>query len=103
MFFDLLVLKLKNLKSIRISCLGCFGFCKIINYALVGISLFDIVIRKVNNQVAVWVSLSSHTICEHNFLFARLIDALDFTIMTHNLVDHFLVLSRFLMIFVQVL
>jgi hypothetical protein len=49
MFFDLLVLKLKYLKAVRICSLSCFCLSKIVYYALVGISLFYVIVCKVDD------------------------------------------------------
>ena len=88
MLLDLLILKLKHLKSIRVSSLGCFCFCKVVYNSLVGVRLFHIFVCKVNYQVSIWIGL---------------VDALNFTIMTYNLVNHFLVFTCFFVIFFQVL
>jgi hypothetical protein len=69
-FLDLLILKLKHLKSIRVSSLGCFCFCKVVYNSLVGVSLFHIFVCKVNYQVSIWVGLPPNTVCEHDLFLA---------------------------------
>jgi hypothetical protein len=103
MFLDLLILKLEHLKSIGVSSLSCFSFCEVVYHSLVRVRLFDIFICKVNYQVSIWVGLSPNTVCKNHLFFTRLVDSLDFAIMTHYLVNYFLVFTCFLVIFFQVL
>ena len=99
MFFNLLVWKLEYLEAIGEGSLCRFGLSKIVNYSLIWVSLLYIFIGKIHNYVSVWVGLSLNSIGKDNFLFAWLVYSLDFSIMAYNLIDHFLVFSRFLMVF----
>ena len=103
MFLNLLILKLKHLKSIGVSSLGCFSLCKVVYNSLVRVCLFNIFICKVNYQVSIWIGLPPDTVCEHDLFLAWLVDTLNFTIMAHYLVYNFLVLTCFLVIFFQIL
>ena len=98
MLFYLLVSKLEYLESIRECCLGCFGFSKIINYSLIRISLFDIIIIEINDCITVWELFTLNPIVKYYFLFAILINSLDFSIITYYLLYYSCILWLFIMI-----
>ena len=89
--FNLIVSKLKDLEPIWECGLGCLGFCKVINNFLVWISLFNVIVIKVNYGIAIRENFSFHAIVEDNFFLTIFIDSLDFSIMSYNLFNNFLV------------
>jgi len=102
-FLNLLVLEFKDLKAVGVSCLGCLSLSKVVNDALVWISLFHIFICEVDDQVPVRVSLPSYAVSKNHFLLARLIDALYLAIVSHNLIHHLLIFASFLVVLVKIL
>ena len=103
MFFYLLVLEFENLKTVWVSCLSGLRFCKVVNYALVWVSLFNVFICEVDNHVAVWIGFSSHTVSKDYFFFTRLINALNLTIVTNYLIHNLWIFTRFSVILVEIL
>lgn len=69
-----------------ICCLCRLSLSKIVNNLLVWIRLLNIVIVKINNCVAIWESLSAHSIAKDYFLLAIEVGALHFTIVADDLV-----------------
>ena len=88
MFLDLLVCKLKDLQPIRECGLSSLSLCKVINNFLIGKSLFNVLVSKVNDHVAIRVGFTANSVSENNFFLAWLINSLDLAIMTDNLIHH---------------
>lgn len=99
-FLDLLIRKFEHLKSICVGCLSCLCFSKIVNNAAIGESLLDVLIGEKDYEIAVRVSLPSHTVCEDDFLLAGLVDSLNFAVLANNLLNNLLVLTSLLVIFI---
>ena len=96
MFFNLLIWKFKDLKTIRIGCLSSFSFSKIINNFLIRISLFDIIVIEVNNCVSIRECFSFHSIAEDNLFLSILISSLNLTIIANYLILNSYIFSEFL-------
>ena len=82
MLLDLLVGELEHLQPVRERRLGSFCLCKVIHNFLVGKSLLNVLVSKVDDHVAIRVGLTA------NSVLARLVNSLDLSIMTHNLVHY---------------
>lgn len=91
MFLDLIVAELEHLQFVRESCLRSLCFCKKVDDFPIRERLLDILIIEVYDGVPVWERLSLHPIVEDDLLLAVLVDALDFTIVTHELLHDFLI------------
>jgi len=86
MLLNLLVAELEYLQTLRERSLGCLSVCKVVDDLLVRESLFDVIVVEVDNRVSVRESLSSNSVAKNNFFLSIQICALDFAIVTHNLV-----------------
>lgn len=89
MFLNLIICELKYLQAIWKSTLSCFGLCEVVDYFLVRVGLFDVVIIKINDSVAILECLSFDPIVENDFSLAILIQSCDFTILTYVLLHNF--------------
>jgi hypothetical protein len=99
MFLNLVISKLEHLESIRESALSSLSFGKIINYSLIMVSLFDIVIVEVDNGIAIREYFSLNSIVKDHLLLPILIYSLDFTIVTDDLFNDLHILRIFVVIF----
>ena len=88
MLLDLLVGELEHLQPVRERRLGSFCLCKVIHNFLVGKSLLNVLVSKVDDHVAIRVGLTANSVSENYFFLARLVNSLDLAIMTHNLVHY---------------
>lgn len=99
MLLNLSIRKLKDLKPIRESALGSFGLCKIVDYLLIWVGLLNVVIIEIDDCVTIWESLSLDPIVEYNFFLAIFIYALDLSISSDMLLNHFHVAGVSIMVF----
>ena len=96
--FNLLIWELEDLKTIRVRCLRGFSLSKIVNYFLVGIGLFNVIIIEINDGVPVRECLSFHTIAENNLFLTILVCSLNLTVVSNYLILYCHVLSEFLIV-----
>jgi hypothetical protein len=92
MLFNLLVSKLEDLESIGERALDSLSFSKVVDYFLVSISLFDIIIIEVYNSVSIRKDLPFDSIVEDHLLLAILVNSLDLPVITNHLLNHLRVL-----------
>jgi len=100
MLLNLLISEFENLKAILIRSLRSLSLWKVIYDPPIRECLLNIFISKENNQVAVRVSLSSHSIREDDFFLAWLVNPLDLSVMANDLLNDLLVLTSLLVVLV---
>ena len=86
MFFDLAILEFEDLEAVGEGTLSGFGFGKVVDLLLVGVSLFNVVVFKVDDCVAIWKTFSADSITKNDFFLAINICPLNFSIISHNLI-----------------
>jgi len=89
--FDLVVAEFENLQLVRESCLRRLSLCEVINNFAIRESLLDILIVEVDDSIAIWEGLALNSIVENDFLFTVLVNSLNLSVMSHILLDDFLV------------
>ena len=89
MLLNLIVCKLKYLKTISESRLRGFSFSKIINNLLIRKSLLNIIIIKIHYCVSIRKYFSFNAIVEDHFLFTVLIHSLNLSIIANHLFNNF--------------
>lgn len=67
MFFNLLIRKFENLKPILIRSLRGLCLSEVVHNSAVWECLFDILICKEDNQIAIWICLTTHPIRKDDF------------------------------------
>ena len=87
MFFNLIIWEFKDLEAIRESSLCSFSFIEVVDNLLIRECLFDIVIVEVDYWITIRPYLSFNSIGKYNFFLAIIIEPLNFSIMTFNLID----------------
>ena len=95
MFLDLIVAEFEHLELVRESRLS--GLClgeEVHNFAI-RVGLLDVLVVEVDDSVAIREGLTLDTIVEDDLFLAVLVDTLDLTIVTYELLDNFLVLNSF--------
>ena len=100
-FLNLLISELEDLKTICIGSLCCFGFSEVVNHSAVRERLLNIFICEEDDQIAIRIGLSAHSIGKDNFLLPGLVDSLDLAVMTHDLLNHLLILACLLVVFIR--
>ena len=100
MLFNLLIGKFEHLKAILICCLCSLCLSEVVHNAAIRECLFDILVCKKDNQITIWICLTTDSIGKNDFLLPRLINSLYLAIMTDDLLNYFLVLTRLFVIFI---
>ncbi len=95
---NLIVCKFKDLKTIWKGGLGRLSLSKIVNDLLVWVGLFDIMIIEVNDGITIWEYFPLHAIIKNYLLFTVLINSLNLTIVTNNLLHNLHVLRILIMV-----
>jgi hypothetical protein len=88
---DLPVLELEHLQSVLERSLRRLRLCEVVNYFLVRIGLLDVVVVEIYDRVAIGPALALHAVVEDDLLLATLKCALDFSIVTDDLLSNLLV------------
>lgn len=101
MLFNLIVSKLEHLQAIWEGRLSCFSFSKIVNYSLISIGLLDVAIVEIDNSVTIRENFTLYSIIENNFFLAILINSLNFSIMSDDLLNNFHVYGALVMILLR--
>jgi len=83
---NLLIAELEDLEAFWEGGLGRLGVCEVVDYLLVGVSLFDVVVVEVDDSVSVREGLATHAIREDHLLFAVEIGPLDLPVVSNNLI-----------------
>lgn len=95
---DLLVLKLKDLKTVRVGCLSSLCFSEEVNHPLIWVRLLYVFVRKINDQVTIWICFSSDAIRENDLFLPRLVNSLYFTVVANHLVNYLLTVPGLLVV-----
>lgn len=98
MFFNLIVSKLKHLKTIWECRLCGLCFSEIIHNFLIWIGLFDIIVIEIYNSVTIWEYFSLYAIVKDHFFFTIFVNPLNLSIITYDLFNDFHIRRRFVMI-----
>ena len=97
-FLNLVISKLENLESIWKCGLRCLGLCKVIDHFLICIGLFNVIVVKVDDSVAIREHLPFDSIVKDHFLLSIFIYSLNLTVVPNYLLHHFVVCWPFVVI-----
>jgi hypothetical protein len=88
-FFDLVVCKLEYLEAVRERCLSSLCLCKVVHNLLIRVCLLYIVVIEIHYGVTIREDFPLNSIVEDDLFFAVLIDPLNLTVMSNDLLHHF--------------
>ena len=103
MLFNLVVAKFEYLKLVRESRLSCLGLGKIVYNFAARERLLDILIVKVYYGVTICEGLTLDSVVEYHLFLSVLIDSLNLSILSHILLNDFLVRESLVVVLLGIL